>query len=309
MRAMKEIYVSPIARCTNCGENCGEYIKEIDNNIERYFSGHSIVCQKCITKLDWWKVVHNEIHDNFMLNSAFMQIGAKSKIFTLVLKPNKRTNYKLSDYGIPESAKVLYINYTPYTEGGNGYFPIEMTGNIPTRKYSRSETVLWPVPIGEGNAEYTEVSVYVTWVEHSDLDESWGNLVSAFEHYSCEEYESCIVPANVAVESTLSIYLTSYLQNFAGKDRVKTFLEDGATYSHQLNVVLPILTKLNGVAELPSHIRSGLNKLRALRNQMAHNGKTDKPLTKEVASEVLCSSLFGFRYIQYIKGVMSDNKI
>jgi len=302
---MKFQDIPPIARCTECGEHMNAY----QEFIGIYFSEIPVTCSKCNAVLDWWKVALKEIQKNFMLNSAFMQIGAKSTHFSFTLKPNTRTKYKLSDYGIPETARILYVNYTPYTEGGGGYFPIEMTGNIPTRKFPRNEVTLWPVPIGEGVADSTEVMAYVTWVEHSDLDESWDNLVSAFEFYASEQYESAIVPANVAVESALSIFLTHCLGSVAGKERVKTFLEDGATYSHQLHVVLPLIAKLYNFAELPCHIRGNLNKLRSLRNQMAHNGKTDKPLIQETAAEVLCSALFGFRYIQYAEESIAGKKI
>lgn len=290
------MHVHPYARCTNCGSYIPIYVQQIPE----YFSGKDISCPSCSEKLDWWKVTLREIHDNFMLNQAFMQIGANSKIFPLELRPNKRSSYKLSDYGIPDTAKILYVNYTPYT-GGNGHFPIEITGNVPTRKFPRNEVVLWPIPLGEGTAERTEVSVYVTWIDHSSLDESWLNLINAFEFYVSEQYDSCIVPANVAVESSLSILLTKYLEDFVGKEQVRAFLEDGATYSHQLNVVLPLIAQLNKIHKLPNHIRGLLNKLRSLRNQMAHNGKLDAPLAKELASELLCSSLFGLRYIQYVQ--------
>jgi hypothetical protein len=302
---MRETSVPPMSRCSECGEQ----LKVHDEYIILYFSGIPITCSACSNKLDWWKIVLRETHDNFMLNQAFMQIGAKSKIFQLRLSPNERTHYKLSDYGIPENARILYVNYTPYTEGGNGYFPIEMTGNVPTRRYPRNEVTLWPVPLGEGTAEYSEVSVYVTYVDHSELDEPWENLVNAYDLYVSEQYESCIVPANVAVESTLSIFLTHYLKKFAGKNRVKTFLEDGATYSHQLNVVLQFVVKTNSLPELPGHIRGCLNQLRSLRNQMAHNGKTDKTMTKKIASELLCASLFGFKYIQFVNSELNDKKI
>lgn len=290
-----EIHDKPRARCPNCRET----IPISPQYITNYFLGKVQTCSSCSIEFDWWKVVLREVHDNFMFNMAFMQIGAESKSFTILLKPNQRTHYKLSDHGIPEGSNVLYVNYSPYTPGGNGYFPIEISGNIPTRRYPRNEVVLWPMPLGNGSAEVTEVSVYVSWVDHSDSDESWKNLVNAFELYVSDQYESSIVPANVAVESACSMLLTGYLEKFAGKDKVQTFLEDGATYSHQLNVVVPLIARLNKLAVLPDHIRGGLNRLRTLRNQMAHKGKPDMPLTKTDTSEVLCAALFGFRYFQY----------
>lgn len=297
--------VAPFVRCTSCGAP----ITISPQYVTDYFFGNRVTCSSCSTELDWWEVVLCEIHDNFMLNQAFMHIGAQSKIFTLPLKPNQRSHYKLSDYGIPEEARVLYVNYSPYTPGGKGYFPIEITGNSPTRKYPRDKVSLWPMPLGDGSGKDTEVSVYVTWVEHSDLDESWKNLVDAFELYASDQYESSIVPANVAVESTCSIFLAGYLEKVAGKDRVSTFLENGATYSHQLNIVIPLIVELNKLAVLPNHIRGSLNLLRSLRNQMAHRGKPDTQLSKKITSEVLCAALFGFQYIQYVQSALSGSEM
>jgi hypothetical protein len=106
-----------------------------------------------------------------------------------------------------------------------------------------------------------------------------------------------VVPANVAVESSLSITLNNYLPQHVGKERTKSFLKDAATYSHQLNVVLPILVGLLKLPSLPEQIRGLLNSLRGLRNDIAHLGATENPIGKEQCAELLCAALFGFQYV------------
>lgn len=291
---MKPLEIPPWVSCSGCGAP----ITIQDTYTTEYFDKKSVVCPSCNAVLDWWATVLREVRENFMMNQAFGPVGAQSVIFRITLRPGERTQYKLSDHGIPSDAKVLYVNYTP--EGT--LFPVELHGNVPTQRSLRSEVTLWPVPFGSAaETKTTDVNVLVTWVPHSQLDESWGNLVDAFEAYAAGSYHSAVVPANVAVEAALSVFLFEYLARYAGRDRVKRFLEDAATYSHQLNVLLPFVSALGGVPELPHHIRGLLNRLRELRNQIAHNGKLETLLSQGEAAELLCSALFGFRYVGLVQ--------
>ncbi len=114
-------------------------------------------------------------------------------------------------------------------------------------------------------------------------------------------YQSTILPANVAVESTLSRLLTDFLENTVSKKRAEDFLTNAATYSHQLNVLLPALVKNTSVPLLPDEIRGKLNRLRELRHEMAHKGFIDQILTKDETAECLCAALFGFHYLNLIR--------
>ena len=82
---------------------------------------------------------------------------------------------------------------------------------------------------------------------------------------------------------------------------IKPFLDDAATYSHQLNVLLPLVAEWSRVPHLPDHIRGALNRLRRLRNDIAHRGKPEALLTPAEAAEVLCAALFGFRYVGFLQ--------
>lgn len=287
------MYVAPWVRCPECGQP----IQIADRQVTGYFSGKPVLCTTGHKVEDWWKTACREIEENFMHNQAFAFIGAQTIIFRLDLQLGKRTSYRFSDYGIPRDARVLYVNYTPQ---GGGLFPVEMHGNVPTRKFFTDEVVIFPVPFGEDNlAIETAVSVMVSWVPRTADDESWQNLTDAFESYAQNQYSSMIVPANVAVESALSRLLTAYLQKFVANKRVEDFLENAATYGHQLNVVLPLITALNSLPALPDHLRGVLNKLRGLRNELAHTGTLEQPLDPRSAAELLCAALFGLHYVRH----------
>jgi len=91
----------------------------------------------------------------------------------------------------------------------------------------------------------------------------------------------------------LSVFLFGYLaRRTISNAHIKPFLDDAATYSHQLNVLLPLVAEWS---------RMALNRLRRLRNDIAHRGKPEALLTPAEASEVLCAALFGFRYVGFLQ--------
>lgn len=291
--------VSPWIRCPSCGAPIGFSSEKLAS----HFEGRRLKCVKCGSEHDWWAVACREIADNFMFNQAFTLVGAESSIFTLVLLPNQQLTFKLSDHGMPKDAKVLYINYTP---SGGGLFPLEFHGNVPRRKHPSDEITIFPVPFGnKGEPQATEVSVLVSWISSSRDDESYQNLIDAFEAYSGEKYAAMVVPANVAVESALSRLLTPFLQLYVPKKRAEEFLDTAATYSHQLNVLVPVLTSLLKCPPLPDHLRGTLNRLRSLRNQLAHQGVLEQPLASTEAAELLCSALFGLHYVRMLQPLLA----
>jgi hypothetical protein len=238
-----------------------------------------------------------------MLNQAFVLVGARASLFKLVLAPESRQTYRFSDHGIPNGAKVLYVSYTP---NNGGLFPVELHGNVPTRTPISDEVTLFPVPIGANVACHaTEVNVLVSWVPSSRDDESFQNLVDAFEAYAAAEYSVMVVPANVAVESALSRLLAALLEQYVPKRRAEEFLDTAATYGHQLNVLVPVITSLMNCPPLPDHLRGKLNRLRALRNQLAHRGVLKQPLRSKDAAELLCSALFGLHYVRMLQRLLA----
>lgn len=287
--------IAPWVPCEKCSAPI--VVKSI--YIEKYFKDEPISCTKCNSAIDWWKTIQHAIKENFMLNQAFSTLEAKTNLIDLHLEPNTRTKIKLSESGIPSDARILYINYTPQ---GGGLFPIEIHGNVPHRRIQGEEIWIYPIPISNyDSVSTTKVAVMITWVKHSVDENSLVNITDAFECYSTSQYQDSIVPANVAVESALSRLLSTYISEMVSKKRTEDFLANVATYSSQLNIVLPLIVKLKGLPVLPDSIRGLLNKLRDLRNQIAHNGNVESELTKTDTADVLCAALFGLKYILLIE--------
>lgn len=276
--------------------HCHSVVQIDEKHFEAYFKGATTACPKCARPFDWWTMILQMVKEQWSL-LQLSPVGARLTFFQITLRPGESTTVNLGDHEIPSDAKILNVGYTPQ---GGGLFPLEIHGNMPQRHIIPSTFRLYSMPLGPGPHTETTVAVVVSWVPSIPEDYSWRNLLDAFEAYSVGRYQSMIIPANVAVESTLYTTLAAYLDQFVPSENVSSFLEDGATYDHQLNVVLPTLVSIRGLPPLPVHIRGLLNRLKRLRNQMAHKGRLKKHLETEEAAECLCSALFGFVYIRIV---------
>ena len=125
-------------------------------------------------------------------------------------------------------------------------------------------------------------------------------MVAAFDAYADGDFDDAVIPANVAVESKLYRFLSQHLHAVASKERLTDFLDNRATYSAQLNILLPLVMRSTGLQLLGTNIRGLLNALRDARNDVAHRGACDPPLTRARSSELLTAALFGFRYVDFL---------
>jgi len=279
-------------RDTPC-PNCKAFsISITSKNLLNYFLGAEIKCLKCETKLDWWELLIRHFDSNFSHN-LYGIIGGLRTIVRINMKPNEIYKLDLNKCEIPSNAKVLEINYTPL---GKGLFPQEMHGNIPYRHFIPHKIYLYGRPLGEFSDEI-QVEVSIIWIKVDDENQLWSNLVEAVEAFLINKYPSCIIPANVAVEAKLNKLLDDYLSRYASNKRVTDFLTSGATYSHQLNVLLPLVANFEKFPILPEHIRGELNILRDYRNNIAHKGVTVKPLNKTITGKLLCAATFALGYL------------
>lgn len=292
--------------CPHCGKSQGEFVKI---NFD-YFYGARPHCIQCGSKIDWWEAILKTVKQEAnILCDVLAPIGARIILLQFFLKPGKILTINFDDHDIPEDANILEIDYSPQCDFDNqaALFPIEMHGNTPLRHTIEHKIRLYPRPIIEDRApQETRLIVMVTWVPKTPDDEVWQYLVDAFEAYSRDHFQNCILPANVAVESKLMRLLSRYLTQFCSKKRTDDFLENGATYSHQLNVLLPLAAGQLGLPLLPDHIRGLLNRLRVHRNEVAHSGQTEQEISKDSASELIVAALFGFHYLSLFESKLNE---
>lgn len=279
--------------------HCSRRLPHYDGFIQDYFRGLTIKCGYCKAELDRWDELLRTVQNNSFSHEAFAAVGAEETVIEIVLRRNEAFPLKLSDAGVPPDARIVHINYTP-----NGHlFPLEMHGNVPTRHVIRNEIFLypWPARVDEDKLATGKVTVFVTWLKQPATGESWDNLLAAFDAYTRDAFNSTLIPANVAVESALARLMKDLLRGVDRNDRVERFLTEAATYSYQLNIVLPLVAGYAGIRPMPDHLRQHLNRLRKLRNEMAHDGKSRHSLTKAQAAELVTAALFGVRYVDFFR--------
>ena len=97
------------------------------------------------------------------------------------------------------------------------------------------------------------------------------------------------------------------LKGGLSKERVTNFLEQRATASDALNVLLPWMCAIVGVPTLPDSIRGALNRLRDRRNELVHVGVHDEIKERE-ASELLCAAMLGLEYIRFVRPLLTERE-
>jgi hypothetical protein len=267
------------------------------NAADAYLYHRPIRCVHCGESLNWWEMVLDAVCENFMGSNAFSALGAMTTAFTVQASPGQRLVLDLSTYGIPSDALILATNYTACGRVA----PYNMHGNDPKPRRPGAKLRIYVAPLSnEAPPQSAVVYVSVTWVRHTPDDVAWQNILSAFEAYADGDFNRLVIPANVAVEVTLGKFLYQCLEPVASKRRIEEFLSNAATYSHQLNVVLPAILQYTGFPVMPGSLRGLLNRLRDLRNQIAHKGVPEHAITPPDAAKLLCASLFGFKYLSLV---------
>ena len=273
--------------------------------IDAYFSQKNIVCPACSHKDSPWMVALKMIRGP-MPWGLFYPLGATTTVYFTKLFLNTVTRINLHDHGLPKDAVILDLTYTP-----SKMFCIEMSSNSRRQRPSGARLQLFgfqTYTVQDKSVSEGEVNIAVTWVRSSEADFSWNNLVAAFDGYASPDFKTAIVPANVSIENRLFNLISSEFGSVCTGDRLKEFLERAATYSHQLNVLLPYVANKHAFHQMDTDLRGCLNRLRNLRNDLAHRGHLDNTVTKESCAELLVASVFAFRYLDRLQLHIANEK-
>jgi hypothetical protein len=196
---------------------------------------------------------------------------------------------------VPRSASILWTNFTPQ----GSILPARVDWLRP----SKSAFVFFGLPTDGPGPEPSEIDLACLslWVDGT-ADLALQQLASAADLYVNEPTSPAVViPMNVAIERTVYALMDRWLEPTTGKDRRRDFLETRATYSHQLNVLLPALASELTVPPLPDHIRGNLNQLRGARNDLAHSGFLNPMPTREQIGQWFVSAVFAVAYLGLLR--------
>lgn len=265
-----------------------------------YFVDGFVVCSKCGTQVDLWKVA-SRFAATVQCAEGLLSLGARVTRFELAMRTGEYYKVDLAEYGIPRDARILFRSYQSDGRTPEMVFAIESHGNVPRLKILDQQLVLYCVPLGEGAVERSGgLHVRVIWVPCDD-DFPWSYLVTAFQALADREFSPVLVFAQTAMEIALMPVVGQRLKKYAPPRAVSEMLNGRLTYSHVLNVILPFLCGELGIPQMPDPVRGALNRLRRLRNQLVHSGIPAKDLGYEDAALGLAAAMFGCEYLRYVE--------
>lgn len=280
--------------------DCNFPFELTDQNFNDYFSNQKVSCPKCHKEASAWKLVKSALDKDWFFDGIFSFIGAQRSILNVNIFENQAIELKFENYGIPKGAKILYLNYTPQ---GGGLFAFEMHGNTPHRTIPQEQVTLYPTRL-PGEASSTQpglLGIFVSWVMVGDESErSYVSLVQALEDSHAKDYGSAVIAANTAMELEVMRYVEDQISAVTSKNNKNEFMKL-STYIPSLKTLLPLITRLKGMANLPEEVRLALIDLASKRNQIAHTGTTSQALNAKEMSRMLCGVIFGVRYMKLIQ--------
>jgi hypothetical protein len=295
MTESSEIYFTSTWNfCGSC-PSCSFVLPPLKECAKEYFEKGFVKCEECSARVDVWQVALARVDWAAHTDEVLVGIGATRTVFTETIEAGKSHTIHLPKYGVPADATVLAMVYTPQ---GGGVFPIEWHGNRPRRRLIGTDIIVIGVPaMGEGPE--SSVAIAAIWVPKEESD-AWSYLTQAFEMFSARQYAQVLGPAQSAVEISLMPIVSEVLERHAAAENVKSLIEGGnLTYGHVLNVLLPFMCAQADIPVLPDPIRGLLNRLRKLRNELVHKGKSPGTVGAEDAGQCLCAAAFGFEYVRY----------
>ena len=282
--------LQPFVWCPKCGASLTFEPRGLDS----YFSGAATTCGHCRTLFDPWVQFIDVVEKAFSF-SLLALAGARQMIVRTTLASGEYREIDLTTLGIPGDAEIIDLNLTSMGSA----LPLLAHGNTPFLDPFPPFLHLFgrATPIGQPGGQ---LNIFVTWFVRSAEDTRVRHLVEAARHLKAKRFDAAVIPSNTAAEAAISPVVREVLLRFGARDHVENMLEKGATYSHQLNVLLPVVAHLANVPPLPAHVRGVLNRLRSARNKFLHTGRCP-PQTARTASEHFVAALFATEYARYLR--------
>lgn len=289
---IEQISMGPGLPCPDCLRSLGT-IAEV---APQFFKTGSFRCDYCDREINVWEASQTLVRRLGASFNGLTSLGAQQTFFTMKLGRNEVREVNLSQHGIPEDAMLLQILFHPQRR--DCCLPLVTPGCFLPQTLAR-KVLVFGQPF-EGDAQEEVISACVTWVpSHDECNESWIYLTEAFDAWASQRHWHVILPAYVAFEITLMRVVKTAMERRLSKERIADFSRNGLTSSVALNVILPLLCDSSNVKHLPDSIRGELNRLRILRNDLVHDGLRKDAVSKLLASEMLCATVFGFEYLRY----------
>lgn len=266
-----------------------------ENFVLYLLADKALQCPSCEFGLDWWQLISKALSDGF-LGAQYAPVGTHSTITEVMLIQGRHSQIDLQHLDIPESARILEINYTgrgdkkePADADGT-LAPLSMPSNNPYERIPPAEPIfLYPMPIGPSPPQKQPVSVMITWIDEGALSLSDSSLLGAVEALNSDRNADAVLSAAGAAEVSIDRALTDFFERTASPGAVERLMRMGI--AEKADVLLPSVCATIGVPPLRRAPAEAFRSLRKLRNRAAHGGHlptdtTDKQVANGVAGAV-----------------------
>jgi hypothetical protein len=290
---------------------CGSGRRLLCRTFDAYFSNGSLHCDSCGVEIDFLGALdeaYQKPSRSFYYPLAL--VGATVTTFRVPLLEGEPVQVVLSDFGIPEPATRLEMDYGYRVEEplspdadpiqAGSLIALESGNTVRPRRYIPHVVEL--VGRGRGKPPFRKTSALITvvWTTRDRLPPPFDSLLESARLFYEVQIPASMIWANTAVESALSSYLELRLIDVVGRERVESFLVNAATYSHQLNVVLPLVAKLYDLPLMPEQVRGKLNSLNRLRNKIVHEGLNTLSIDYREAGSFLVTAVVAAQLVRYL---------
>jgi hypothetical protein len=263
-----------------------------------YFNRRNLRCpyEPCGRQFSWWRAFLGGFEMMGDTGNVALSTLAVMTLVDLQIEAGNVATLRLADYGVPAHADVVDVSVFPATtDNGLLLDPMEWHG-LPRIRLTLPHsfdfyTVGW-AGVAPGTRAVTCSST--KWIDTRLAPDALRNLTQAVTAFGVKEYDRVVVPANVAMELTLTrLLLDRGPPTGVSKTKIRR-----ATYECRLRHLLPELADALGRPPLPNTVESALHDLRQQRNAVGHTGRTRRRLTRAQAARFLAAAIFGIEYTE-----------
>lgn len=280
--------------------NCHSVLNLNDSLFKLYFNSKDISCPNCSVKLDLWDIFIEKLSSpNIAFAGHYSLLGCVRDVSTFSISPNESIKVDLTeDVG---DGDLLFVNFNVF--GDKPTFPMTNV-SIPQNFLFKHKTIfLKGMPLNEESSE-TQITVHY-WFAPENIKGDLANmlLLDAFKFFLEENYRYMVISAHSAIEILQYKFFENFLKEHnVSKNKTENFLKDAATYSYQLDPLLPLITKIKEYPMFDDKILEGLKNLRKDRNNLVHRGQTDISDITKLKKELI-SAFFAFKYFKIIPDI------
>jgi valyl-tRNA synthetase len=295
--------------------NCGYQIAARQEMVWRFIEGTDPVdawrCPNpdCRMPVDWFEAVVLSIKEDWFHVQGARLLGAEQTVFVRETSDGEIFGLDLArgekivfGRGVPPDSTIVGVNFTAQGNEKGAVFLADLNWNVPVAYRNPFELQLVGVWRGDASVPLSErkgrAALFVTWIKPPAGEDAWRFLIEAFGLYSAGRYDSAIVAASMAVEMILTPVIVRARSKLGAQSGMEHVVGNVASFSDQLNFDLPMLCQGFGLPLLPETVRAEANRLRARRNEIAHDRSPREPLDRASTARMLGAAIFTFLYVR-----------